>query len=648
MSLEPGFLIADKFLVVRLLGAGGLGEVYEVEHRFTRHRRALKLLHQERRGNAEVVERFLLEASAAGQIGDPHIVETFDVGSLPDGSPYLVMEYLQGGPLSDVLRLARRFEVGLACQLMGQVCDAMEAAHRAGIVHRDLKPENLFAVERQGLAFIKILDFGVSKFSVERNGSMRVTGTNVALGSPLYMAPEQMRRAKDVDARADLYSVGVILHELLSGEVPYSAPSFAELAGMVLHGGAPSLASRALEVPAELSDAVGRCLAVNPGHRFASAAELGEVLARFAGPPPRWTDLPVGFGQIGEELHDTSTRHPAPARASDPSTPLRSGVASPAATVRGSTPPTGTLGLDKLAPLPGGRSPARRPLAVGLGAAAVVLGGGLWATLRPAPAAAPEARTAPPSVAAPAPDPRQAARALLASRGMVVFPRGTYPVGASGGPAFDGPPHAVELEAFALSRHEVTVGELRAFAATGAPVVRSLALPPAGLPAVDVKPAGGLTWEAAAALCAWAYPRGRLPREEEWEAAARGASGRAWPWGAEPHPACVNAGRGEEAALLTEEELACGRTPEGVAHLLGNVAEWTLSAPARYPGSAAAVSPAVLGPGFHVVRGGSARDDAAKATVARRTILRDAPLPDDDEPDPRRAVVGARCAADVD
>ncbi|HVW30828.1 MAG TPA: protein kinase [Polyangiaceae bacterium] len=279
-ALEPGTVLAGRFRVVRCMGVGGMGAVYEIEHELTKHRRALKLLHAVMAQNTAVVERFLREASAAGRVGNQHIVETFDAGTLESGEPYLVMEMLRGQTLSD--RIARGpMPIAEVVDLVGQACDGVQAAHDAGIVHRDLKPDNLFVVDVEGRPFVKILDFGISKFDPNKTGGLALTQEGAALGTPYYMSPEQIRGEIKLDARTDVYALGVILYECIAGQRPFEAEALTQLAVLIHVGKPPPLSQLRPDVPPGLADVVARAMATDPAQRIATARELRAELERF-------------------------------------------------------------------------------------------------------------------------------------------------------------------------------------------------------------------------------------------------------------------------------------------------------------------------------------------------------------------------------
>jgi serine/threonine-protein kinase len=291
VSLPEGTVVAGKLRVVRELGVGGMGTVYEVEHELTRHRRALKILHARAAQAPTAVARFLREASAAARIGNAHIAETFDAGRLENGEPYLLMELLEGETLDQrVQRLGSLVPAELV-DLVGQACDGVQAAHDAGIVHRDLKPENLFVTTREGRPFLKILDFGISKFDADRTGSLGVTNEGVLIGTPYYMPPEQVRGEKTIDAKADVYALGVILYECAAGARPYEANSVEHLAVLIHEGKAVPLAERNPSLPASFCAAVHRAMAVERDDRFGSARELSEALAASMGSARRSTPV---------------------------------------------------------------------------------------------------------------------------------------------------------------------------------------------------------------------------------------------------------------------------------------------------------------------------------------------------------------------
>lgn len=259
-----------------------MGAVLHATHLLRKAPVALKFMNPEIVGHATHVERFINEAVAASRIDSEHVVKIFDVGQMPDGTPYLVMEYLEGSDLSEVLE--RDGEPGLpsiprCLHFAVQALRGLQMAHDSGIVHRDMKPSNCFVIEREGDPdFVKLLDFGISK--LQQPDDVKLTQTNSMLGTPLYMPPEQARSAKLVDHRSDLYAVGVILYELLTGRPPFNSDStFADLLLKIAMGEPEPLTDLRPDVPAELAAVVRRAFARDPNDRYASAFELSEALA---------------------------------------------------------------------------------------------------------------------------------------------------------------------------------------------------------------------------------------------------------------------------------------------------------------------------------------------------------------------------------
>ena len=276
-----GTVVAERFRVERLLGEGGMGRVYVAEHTGIGKRVALKCLNPELAGNKMVVDRFVREARAAAAAGNEHIVDVFDLGTLDDGAPFIVMELLSGKELRDVLDDEGPLPIGRAIGFIRQVCDALAPVHAKGIVHRDLKPENIFLAERKrNQEFVKVLDFGISKLT-EPGSVQKLTGTGMTLGTPHYMSPEQAQGLPSVDHRTDVYALGVILYEMLAGKLPFDAETFPLLVVGIVTQDAPSIRRIRHDVPVELADAIDRCLAKSPEARFADVDGLSEALATF-------------------------------------------------------------------------------------------------------------------------------------------------------------------------------------------------------------------------------------------------------------------------------------------------------------------------------------------------------------------------------
>jgi eukaryotic-like serine/threonine-protein kinase len=284
---EPreGDVLAGKFRIERVLGVGGMGMVVSAMHLHLDERVAIKFLLPEALGNAEAVARFGREARAAVKIKSEHVARVTDVGALDSGSPYMVMELLRGQDLSELLRDHGALPVALAVQYVLQACEALAEAHAIGIVHRDLKPANLFLTARaDGSPCIKVLDFGISKVTVKSgSGSdMGMTRTQSIMGSPLYMSPEQMASARDVDQRADIWAVGTVLYELVTGRVPFEAETMPQLCTLILHADPPSPRSIRANIPDGLEQVILHCLRKDRSQRYANVAELAADLAGFS------------------------------------------------------------------------------------------------------------------------------------------------------------------------------------------------------------------------------------------------------------------------------------------------------------------------------------------------------------------------------
>jgi serine/threonine protein kinase len=293
MPFPPGSVVAGKYRVERLLGEGGMGWVVQAMHLQLDQRVALKFMNaSSASASPQAVARFLREARAAARIQSEHVARVSDVGTLETGAPYLVMEYLEGQDLDSLLRARNALPLGETIVYAMQACEGLAEAHAAGIIHRDLKPANLFLARKSdGSVRVKLLDFGISKLapSAGRTSDGASTGAQNLMGSPLYMAPEQMRSSKNVDRRADIWSMGVILYEMLSGTSPFNGDTLPEICARILADPPPALQFGAPGFPPELEAVVFRCLEKDAEARFPDVAALAHALAAFGEPEHRAT-----------------------------------------------------------------------------------------------------------------------------------------------------------------------------------------------------------------------------------------------------------------------------------------------------------------------------------------------------------------------
>ncbi|MBX3223562.1 MAG: serine/threonine protein kinase, partial [Labilithrix sp.] len=295
----------------RVLGMGGMGVVVAATHLDLEEKVALKFLLPSALEQPALIERFSREARASVRLKSPHVARTLDTGRLDNGSPFIVMEFLEGRDLDAELEARGALPVEDAASYVLQACDAIAEAHAVGIVHRDLKPANLFLARgHDGRSLVKVLDFGISKLTTTGDATAALTSTETVFGSPSYMSPEQMRSSKEVDGRADIWSVGVVLYELLTRRLPFEAASALEIGLKASQDPTPPPRSHRPDLPEALERLILRCLAKEPKDRFASVGELATALAPFAHARDR---------AIAERIGDIASA--GARRGSDPSVP---------------------------------------------------------------------------------------------------------------------------------------------------------------------------------------------------------------------------------------------------------------------------------------------------------------------------------------
>ena len=588
-----------------VIGEGSFGVVYEAHNVSIAGRRAaVKVLHPHMSTQLAIQQRFLNEASAASRAEHENIVQVFDGGITPDGYCYSVMELLKGHTLAEVIA-SGPLDGARLLAIAEQAASALEAAHAIEIVHRDLKPDNLFITQRASNAeFVKVLDFGVCKL---RGGidNANATLSGQLVGTPGYMSPEQWMTMPDIDGRADIYSLGIILYEGLTGQLPFDEMTAYDWQQAHLTRPLPDLRLRGV------------------------APEMAQLVERFAAKaredrPATMQEAIAAMREVREALFPPGAALPR-ARIAP-----QSRVALPldgAATILTSERPSDPAGeVEELVP------PRRSGALIGVGAlVAVALGCALYWGVTHSSTSAPDEHASADAVKTP-----PAATVTLPDE-LVAFGPGDLDEGWTSTPdRVDSPAHRVHVGRFALGKYEVSMDEYKKYIeaqkVTGE-------LPWDGVDdfaSVRDLPVDAVTADAAARFCAWRYPAlgGRLPTEEEWEFAARdGKPERRFPWAGDRFDSSrANAGpRGKHAALVAVDALPAGATEKGIVNLIGNVAEWTSTRGARYPGGSAAVPAGTL-----VVRGGSANSTVSEdLTATARKFAK---------PETRDPFIGFRCA----
>ncbi|WP_437970569.1 serine/threonine-protein kinase [Sorangium sp. So ce260] len=429
IPIAPGDVLLGKYRVENVLGRGAMGLVVAARHLALDDRVAIKVLLPQYVRDPEILQRFLREGRAAVRIRSRHVVRVADVGTLPNGAPYMVMDHLEGKDLAAVLAESGVLQVPFAIELVLQVCEALAEAHAQGIVHRDVKPSNLFLTRNaDGSPCVKVLDFGISKMAhAEDHALTRVGGV---LGSPLYMSPEQLRSASDVDGRADIYSLGVVLFQLLAGRTPFVAQELAQLVYLVTQGEPQRLRALRPDIPEPLEQVILTAIARDRDRRFPTVADLALALVPFA-PPHLRAAAERLFGALRGAL---------PVAAPPPGGALLSASASTAGAATSTAAMPADGGALTIAPVGtthskhASRERRTLPIALGLGLAVLSSGLFLWRL----------------SPRGPQGDEREAASAegSTPAAGAAAEPRAAPPVGVEPS-ASAAPPVAIEPSASA-------------------------------------------------------------------------------------------------------------------------------------------------------------------------------------------------------
>jgi serine/threonine-protein kinase len=383
--VNTGEVLAGKYLIERVLGEGGMGVVVAARHLQLDQVVALKFLLPASGARQDTRDRFTREARNAVRLRSEHVARIMDVGTLDSGSPYIVMEYLEGSDLGSVLSQQGKLPIAVAVDYVLQACDAIAEAHALGIIHRDLKPENLFVTRgHDNTSLVKVLDFGISKSMAGSDFS--ATNSQAVIGSPAYMSPEQMRSARLVDPRTDVWALGVILYQLVVGHVPWDGETLPMLCFRITTDPPPPFPDRQ---QADFEAVVWRCLEKDPDRRFSSVHALAVALAPFA--PPHAAPL---VERIGRVLQGSADGPPAsPAAAGAPGTMREM---SGQRMMRTATAPRTRKLLGRIVTI---------CALAGIGAAAVVLGVVRGAAVSEAPAQPTAEHRDPPPAAAPAAGP---------------------------------------------------------------------------------------------------------------------------------------------------------------------------------------------------------------------------------------------------
>jgi serine/threonine-protein kinase len=664
-DLYLGRVLGGRYQLDACIGTGGMGAIYRARRLHIGDTVAVKVLRPEVLENAVSRERFHREARAAAMLHHPNAVVIHDFGEDADGTAYIVMELLEGRSLRQLLQEERTITPERTYGIVRQACAAVEAAHRRGVIHRDLKPDNIILMdEHDGSDHVKILDFGIAKLRDKSSDKLSLekslTNVGTVIGTPYYMSPEQCQ-GEPADARSDIYSMGVVLYEMLTGVIPFSAKTPTAVAIKHVTEAPKPLSELRPDLALAVERVVLRALAKEPDARQQSALELSRELetaikgAKIETPAVSKAD--AATTEISAESFSTAVIPSANTGDHEPNFETQVAPAAVPTPVPSATPVPTPTPMPLIEPAPSAKAPPRRLSSTTIASGVVlvlviaVIGGWLLRMGR-GPATSSELATPTPAEAAPSATPSTAAPAGSAPEGMVYVAGGELRLGRDNGEENERPSHLVTVKPFFIDQTEVTNEQYQKFIeATGhapPPAWQGPRFPEGAekLPVTDV------TWEDAQAYAQWAGKR--LPTEEEWEFAARGAEGRLYPWGQETRTdvANVSESQNDKRSLTPVGQYPLGASPFGALDMAGNAWEWTASEYKPYPGG----NPPAPPEGYlnlKILRGGSYASLAKQTTATLRQAW---PATRNDWPDstqmPDRRIIdytriGFRCAKDI-
>jgi serine/threonine-protein kinase len=601
--LKPNDLLGP-YRIIREIARGGMAIVYLAYQPALDRQVAIKVLASQLLDDNQFTERFRREARAVARLGHPNILTIHDYGEA-EGLHFIVMEYVAGGSLRDRMRSA--LPATYVSFVLDQICGALDYAHDQGVVHRDVKPGNILLKNERWLV---LSDFGLAKM-LQRDNVQSLTVSGMGMGTPDYAAPEQIEGLA-IDRRADIYSTGIVLFEMLAGRVPFSGDSPAKQYVKHLTEIPPALHDLDPRISPALSEVVDQCLRKRPEDRFNRAGDLAVAFKRamaVSNPTPVGVDpaFPTALGE-------------PPSTPGLPSQPSAGGAvswASPPAVASSSAPsqspqpfsqpltPSGFPSAPIVVPPAPAQPVGRRPVWLWAAVAAAILVVALVAAVLLTGVVGRDAGTAVATVPA---------GATAVPEESVLVPAGEFVMGDDGA-AETRPKQTLRLDAFRIDKFEVTRAQFRTFvAATGfrpdSPAVTRFTDREAQEPVV------GVTWANAVAYCNWSG--GRLPTEAEWEKAARGTDGRIYPWGNQPDSAKLNASESGLKRPRPVGSYPAGASPYGALDMAGNVAEWTQSLKKPYPYDPGDGRNDPSAAGERVIRGGSWENSAESARTFAR------------------------------